>query len=61
MSKEIGGKMKLDFKRSIRMMCVLITAIALVSCGGAEEKRAKFFEKGKALYEKGEYTKARLE
>ena len=42
-------------------LCVTLTATAIVSCGGPEEKKMKFFNKGKALYEKGEYVKARLE
>jgi hypothetical protein len=32
-----------------------------VACGSPEEKKAKFFKKGQALYEKGDYVKARLE
>ena len=33
----------------------------LGACGGVEEKKMKFFNKGKALFEKGDYVKARLE
>ncbi len=36
-------------------------AILMVACGSPEQERMKFFNKGEALYEKGEYVKARLE
>jgi len=52
--------MKSEFRRFVPIICLFFAAMSLVSCGGAEEKRAKFFDKGKALYEKGEYTKAPL-
>lgn len=41
---------------------IMFATIALaVACGGPEEKKLKFFTKGKALYDKGEYVKAKLE
>jgi tetratricopeptide (TPR) repeat protein len=49
-------KLKQLFKLSI----VLISAFVLC-CGGPEEKKMKFFNKGKALYEQGDYVKALLE
>jgi tetratricopeptide (TPR) repeat protein len=33
----------------------------LVACSGPEAKKMKFFSKGKALYDKGDYVKAKLE
>ena len=48
------------FKRLIRL-CIIFAAVAIVSCGSREEKKMKFFNKGDALYEKGDYVKARLE
>jgi Tfp pilus assembly protein PilF len=33
----------------------------LISCGGAEDRKAKYFESGMELYEEGNYVKARLE
>jgi tetratricopeptide (TPR) repeat protein len=39
----------------------LIAVMITVSCSGPEQKKAKFYNKGKALYEKAEYAKARLE
>ncbi|HUI45145.1 MAG TPA: tetratricopeptide repeat protein [Nitrospirota bacterium] len=41
----------------VALLAVMIT----VSCGGPEQKKAQFLNKGKALYEKGEYAKAQLE
>lgn len=48
--------------QKVRSFFVVALLIALlVSCGGPEQKRMKFFDKGKALYEQGDYVKARLE
>jgi tetratricopeptide (TPR) repeat protein len=33
----------------------------MAACGGPEVKKVKFFNKGKVLYEKADYVKARLE
>jgi len=38
---------------------LLITLVA--ACSGPEEKKQKFFNKGKSLYEKGDFVKAGLE
>jgi len=43
------------------LVFALFVALTVVACGGPDEKKAKFFEKGKTLYEKGEFVKARLE
>jgi len=53
--------MYITCKKSILWLCIFLTATVIVSCGGPEEKKMKFFNKGKALYENGEYVKARLE
>ena len=34
---------------------------ALLACGGAEDRKAKYFERGKSLFEQGNYVKAELE
>ncbi len=33
----------------------------LIACGGAEDRKAKYFERGMELYEEGNYVKAKLE
>ncbi|HID30050.1 MAG TPA: tetratricopeptide repeat protein, partial [Desulfobacterales bacterium] len=45
------------------LICFFLMAmgLALGSCSSAEEKRTKYFEKGKALFEEGDYGKAVLE
>jgi len=47
--------------RNICILLILFILSLLAACGGQEEKKAKFFEKGKAFYEQGNYVKARLE
>ncbi|MDF1553830.1 MAG: tetratricopeptide repeat protein, partial [Deferrisomatales bacterium] len=39
----------------------LVAALLLGGCSGPAEKRAKYFDKGMALYEQGEHVKAALE
>ena len=48
-------------KRLILLLCIAFLSAAMVACGSQEEKKMKFFEKGMALYEEGDYVKARLE
>ena len=47
----------------ITFMLVFITFMlaAMLACGSREEKKMKLFEKGKTLYEQGDYVKAQLE
>jgi tetratricopeptide (TPR) repeat protein len=47
-------------KRAIVLLAVLLL-LACVACGGPGERRDKFYHKGKALYEQGDYVKAALE
>ena len=42
-------------------ICVTISSLMLISCGSHEEKKMKFYNKGIALYGKGDYAKARVE
>jgi tetratricopeptide (TPR) repeat protein len=42
-------------------LCGLLILALAAGCGGPEEKKLKFFNKGKELYEKGQYTEAKLE
>lgn len=48
-------------KTGIAILLLVVLSTILVSCGGPEQKKMKFYNKGKALYEKGEFVKARLE
>ena len=48
-------------KRLILLVCIAFLSASMVSCGSQEEKKMKFLEKGKTLYEQGDYVKARLE
>ena len=41
-------------------LLLLLVLSLLAACGGPDEKKMKFFDKGKALYEQGEYVKARM-
>jgi len=50
----------MKMKRLFKLSAVLVAAFVLC-CGGPEEKKMVFFTKGKSLYAKGEYVKARLE
>lgn len=42
-------------------MAICLIAFVAAGCGGPDQKKMKFYNKGKALYEKGDYVKARLE
>ncbi|MCK5544083.1 MAG: tetratricopeptide repeat protein, partial [Desulfobulbaceae bacterium] len=41
--------------------CAIFAVALVAACTSQEESKMKFFNKGKALYEKGEYVKAILE
>ena len=47
--------------RFLKVFSILALAVLIAACGGVEEKKMKFFDKGKALFEKGDFVKARLE
>ncbi len=47
--------------RSISTIALMLIIVICAACGGPEQKKAKFYNKGKMLYEKGEYVKAGLE
>ena len=42
-------------------MVSLLALIFSLACEGPDKKKVTFFEKGKALFEKGDFVKARLE
>jgi tetratricopeptide (TPR) repeat protein len=39
----------------------LLLAVMLAACGGAEDRKAAYMEQGRALYDAGDYDKARLD
>ena len=43
------------------MTGLVLLISALAACGGAEDRKAKYFERGKALFEEGNFVKAELE
>ena len=43
------------------LVFTLAIALTIIACGSPDQKKAKFLEKGKALYEKGDFVRARLE
>ena len=48
-------------KQFVMRMVIAMLVVVLAACGNPEEKKMKFFDRGKSLYEQEEYTKARLE
>lgn len=48
-------------KRLFKFLCLILVIGFVAGCGGPEQKKMKFFNKGKALYEKGDLVKAKLE
>ena len=43
------------------VLAICLIALIVSGCGSPEEKKMKFYGKGKALYEKGDYVRAKLE
>jgi len=60
--EEFNREVEKDMRKLFSLgMAFLILASLAVACSGPEEKKMKFFNKGKSLYEKGEFVKAGLE
>ncbi len=53
--------MKHTFSGLIKTTLVSAIAVAVISCGGAEERKVKYLEKGKAYIEEQNYDKALIE
>ena len=49
-----------DKKRKL-VSAALLVVFVLAGCGGAEERKAKYLERGKAYFEEENYDKARVE
>ena len=48
-------------KNSKLVAAVLLVVFMLAGCGGAEERKAKYLERGKAYFEEENYDKAKVE
>ena len=54
--------MNSKWSRNIWLVFTVLMVLGLVlGCGTMEQKRDKFLQEGKALYDKGDYTRARLQ
>lgn len=49
------------FKRLLSVLMVVCLVQLLAACGGAEDRKEKYFKRGMELYEQGNYVKAKLE
>ncbi len=47
-------------KNNIKIYSLIFSVFIFLSCGGSQERKIKFLNKGKKLYQKGDYTKAKL-
>lgn len=47
--------------KTVSRFFIMILSLMVFSCGSMEDKKTKYFEKGNAFYEKGDYVKARME
>lgn len=45
----------------MKKLALVMLLASLAACGGAEDRKAAYMEKGQALYDAGDYDKARLE
>jgi tetratricopeptide (TPR) repeat protein len=54
-------KFYMRWHKTVTVMVALVLAVCLAGCGSSEEKRAKFLERGKTLFEAVDYSKATLE
>lgn len=48
-------------QKILAALIALLIAVVVIGCSSPEEKKARFYNKGKELYEKDDYAKARVE
>jgi tetratricopeptide (TPR) repeat protein len=48
-------------RTSVYSNLLLLSSLLFLGCGGPDDRKLKFYQKGKILYARGEYLKARLE
>ena len=53
--------LEMHSRRLLKILSIVGLIILLAGCGSPETKKMKFYEKGKSLFEKGDYVRARLE
>ena len=53
--------MKRPMQTFIRLLTVILVMQIISGCGGAEQRKAKYLEKGKAYLEQQNYDKAKIE
>jgi len=49
------------FNKLLSVLAVIFLTQLLISCGGAEDRKANYFNRGMELYDQGNYVKAKLE
>jgi tetratricopeptide (TPR) repeat protein len=57
----MGMKKQLFVRETAAWLVVLLVLLSLCACSSMEEKRDKFLESGKELYQKEDYVRARLQ
>ncbi len=45
----------------MNLVCILLLVVMVVSCGGENARKAKYYKKAKTYYEQGNYEKAKIE
>src|SRR3989344_6913372 len=53
--------MKSALNSNIKSIVILLCVLALIGCGGAEQRKAKYLEQAKIYFDQGNHEKARIE
>ncbi|MGP1255099.1 MAG: tetratricopeptide repeat protein [Kiloniellales bacterium] len=56
-----GYRFLAAFRKSFKGIVIILLTFVLASCDGAESRQAEFLERGKELYEAGDYVRASVE
>lgn len=49
------------YRQVVRALVVVLISAVMAACGGAAERKAKYLDRGRGLYEMGNYDKAKIE